>query len=284
MKIQERDWYWIPADGTSIFARSWRPDRPRGLILLIHGLGEHSGRYESMARFLAHYGWQVDALDLPGHGRSQRSWRMLTSWTALAELVQIFARRQRLERRPLFLYGHSMGAALALQMALDHPERWTGVIASAPPLAVVQKVPIWKRKLATCLRPLMPWLPMANGIDPALLSRDPQVVSAYRADPLVTDRVPLGLGLALLGLGQQLLPRAGQLKLPLLMMHGSADQIAGFEASHAFCQQAGEHCHWQPWEGAFHELQHEPNWRQVAAILAGWLDDQESSRSHTVSD
>jgi len=165
-----------------------------------------------------------------------------------------------------------MGGSLALQVAIRKAHQMRGVIASSPPVRIVQAVPKWKISLAKLIGPAIPALRFNSGIDAELLSRDQKVVDDYLEDPLVNSGVSPALGLGLLEIGPWPLKRASELELPALIMHGDADRIADISGSREFCESAGQSCRMIEFPGYYHELHHDLGERQVLATAAAWLD------------
>ena len=246
---------------------------PTGVLLVCHGLGEHSGRYGSIEDALVPDGWAVYGLDHRGHGRStgrrahlDRYSDWLTDFDAFRVLVA--ARHPGL---PLFLLGHSMGGQIALAYALDHGAGLAGLVLSAPALAsnAIPKaaVPVLRllARVAPTVRPA--------GIDPTKVSKDPAVVADYLADPLVHHGNPtLGLSSALFAQFDVLPQRSRELRLPVLLQHGSLDELtdpAGTRALEAAIGTTDLTVRW--YEGLWHEIYHEPEREQPLTDLREWL-------------
>jgi acylglycerol lipase len=246
---------------------------PTGVLLVCHGLGEHSGRYGSVEDALVPDGWAVYGLDHRGHGRSSgrrahldRYSDWLTDFDAFRMLVA--ARHPGL---PLFLLGHSMGGQIALAYALDHGAGLAGLVLSAPALAsnAVPKaaVPVLRMlaRVAPTLRPA--------GIDPTKVSKDPAVVADYLADPLVHHGHPtLGLSSALFAQFDVLVQRSRELALPVLLQHGTLDVLtdpAGTRGLESAIGTADLTVRW--YEGLWHEIYHEPEREQPLTDLRDWL-------------
>ncbi len=262
------------ARGVELFWQGWLPGvAPNGVLLLCHGLGEHSGRYGNLVEALAPDGWAVYGLDHRGHGRSGGRRAHLDSydnWLADFDAFRrlVVARHPGL---PLFLLGHSMGGQIALAYALDHQDDLQGLVLSAPALAS-NAVP---KAAVPVLRMLAKFLPTLRpaGIDSTKVSKDPAVLAAYLADPLVHQGNPtLGLSSALFGQFDVLPERARGLRLPLLLQHGTHDELTDPAGSRLLASTSGspdQTVHW--YEGLWHEIYNEPEREQPLADLRKWL-------------
>lgn len=262
------------ARGVELFWQGWLPaDPPTGVLLISHGLGEHSGRYGNVVDALVPDGWAVYALDHRGHGRSGGRRAHVDSYADWLADFDAF-RRVVVARHPdlpVFLLGHSMGGQIALAYALDHQDDLRGLVLSAPALAsdAVPKaaVPVLKLlgRVAPTLRPA--------GIDTTKISKDPAVVAAYQADPLVHSGKPsLGLSVALFDQFDVLPERARGLRLPLLLQHGTVDELTNPSGSRLLEQTSGspdQTVHW--YEGYWHEIYNEPERETPLKDLREWL-------------
>jgi len=257
-----------------VVAHSWPVTSPRGGVVLIHGLGEHSGRYAHVAQVLNEAGLSVLAPDLPGHGRSGGRRGHFPSYEQVLDLIGLALDRlgEAVGGRPLFLYGHSLGGNLVINYTLRRPQGLRGTVASGPWLRLAIQPPRWRVALARTLGRLLPAVTQPNGLDPHDLSHDPQVVQAYIEDPLVHDRISAGLFLSAYQAGLWALENAARLQVPLLLMHGTADRLTSPEASAAFCARAGSRCTLRLWEGLYHEVHNEPQKAEVLTAVREWLE------------
>ncbi len=260
-------------DGLTLYGRRWEPTaEPRGIVCLVHGLGEHCGRYGHVAQHLNGNGFAVSAVDLRGHGRSDGRRGHTPGYGALMNDLSLLVREA--ERiypgRPRCLYGHSMGGSLVLNFALRGTIPINGVIASAPMLRMAFDPPLWKTIIGNIMRHVWPAMPMASGLDTQDLSRDPDVIRAYREDPLVHDRVTLSF-FGIRDAGLWALEHARDLAVPVLVMHGDADRITSCEASRALAAASGGVCTLKIWEGFHHELHNEPGKERVLAYISEWM-------------
>ncbi|RME51356.1 MAG: alpha/beta hydrolase [Caldilineae bacterium] len=263
------------ADGFSLFCRAWPAEGdPRATLAIVHGLGEHSGRYDHTARYFAERGYAVFAVDLRGHGQSEgrrghinRFDDYLTDVTTLLD----HARRQTPDR-PLFLLGHSMGGLIVLVYALKHPDGLTAVVASGPGLRARVHVPAWKTTLANLMASVAPTLAMSNGLDPADISRDRAVVDAYIADPLVHDRVTARWYTEFTAAGDWAMANASRFPLPLLIVQGGSDPIVDPAGAKAFFDRVARsdkrHIEYTT---LYHEVFNEPEKLDVLADVENWL-------------
>ena len=272
--MQHFEYEWQTEDGLQLYAQGWQPEtEPKGVICLVHGLGEHSGRYAHLAAFLNQAGYALLTFDLRGHGKSEGQRGHTPSYEALmkdiARLLEEAA--ERYPDRPRFLYGHSLGGNLVINHALRRRLPLDGVIATGPALRTAFEPPAWKITLGKIMYNLWPTLSMSNGLDCQGLSRDPEVVRAYNDDPLVHDRLSARLGMDMLEAGLWALEHAAEFPLPLLLMHGGADRLTSAQASREFAAQAGDVCTLKIWEGFYHEIHNEPEQRQVFEYLLEWL-------------
>ncbi len=260
-------------DGLSLLRRAWRPAEPQRAILLVHGFAEHSDRYDGLGSWLAARDFAVHAYDQRGHGRSEGVRCHVDRFDEFLDDLQIAVDLVRSEHPhlPLSIVGHSMGG-LIVSAFLN--ERKPDVIAAATSGAAlaVDGVPQWRRKLSRMLRRMAPQRSIASGIDPSGLCRDQSVVQAYIDDPLVHRRMTFSLADELLAAVVRTAGSGAQVQVPLLMLHGEADEICparGTRAFHAQLRGPGHRLRIYP--QLRHEIFNEPEREQVYEDLAEWL-------------
>jgi alpha-beta hydrolase superfamily lysophospholipase len=263
------------ADGLDLVVRRWQADAVphQWTFVIVHGLGEHSGRYRHLAEWFTPLGATVYAMDHRGHGRSGGQRGHAPNLSALLDDLEAVVRQARSESgEPLVLIGHSFGGLLAIAYALDRPALVDRAIFSAPALVPKVKVPAWKQALARVLPRLAPKASFANEIDAAVLSHDPATGPAYVRDPLVHNRITAGLYASTIARGEAFIARAPELRVPFLLLHGRDDQIvdpigsqrffAGATASgRAFCL----------YPGFYHEVFNEVDREKVFQDVDSWL-------------
>lgn len=263
------------ADGMELFAQRWRPEgEPKAIVALVHGLGEHSGRYENVVDALVPAGYAIYAFDHRGHGRSPGQRGHIDGWEQFRGDVGAFLRYLQSQEpgQPLFLMGHSLGGLIVLEYVLHHPEGLEGVIASAPALSTEGVSPV-AVLLSRILSRIWPTFSTSTGLDARAISRDPDVVAAYENDPLVHDKATARFGTEAAAAIEWTRDHAVDLELPLLIIHGTADRIIPCQASQAFFEQVpGPDKERDELEGYYHEAHNDVGWERAVTILKDWLE------------
>ena len=266
------------ADGVRLALRHWDPTgAPRGTVLIVHGLGEHSGRYESVAAFLTARGWRVVGYDLRGHGHAEgrrgtiaRADDHLRDLTTIIDLVQ--SRPDYLiPGTRLLLLGHSMGGAFAAQFAARAIRPIDGLILSSPALDP-GLTPFQRLQLRLGMA-LMPGLPLPNQLAVDRLSHDPAVVADYQADPLVHDRVTPRLAQAIVDAGEEVIAQAPQWHTPTLLLWAGDDRnVAPAGSAHLAERAPSDQVTATIFPAMYHEIFNEPDADLVFTALGDWLD------------
>lgn len=269
------------SDGDNIAVQDWPLEIDAaqcGTVLIVHGLGEHAGRYTQLARDLNSWGYCVRSYDQVGHGDSggargglPHDMRLLDD---LADVVDS-TRRQMATREPLIILGHSMGGLVAAQFVLHKLRRVEGLILSSPALDAGLN-PLQKL-LVSVLPRIAPDLTVGNGLKQAYLCRDPAVIKAYQSDPLVHNRISARLASWIARQGVSCIDGAAQWTTPTLLLYAGADRLVNPAGSRAFAKAAPvkfvqTHC----FEAMYHEILNDPERGQVLAAMQKWLTDLRS--------
>ena len=268
---------WRARDGVELFARSWQPDEaPRAVIGLVHGLGEHSMRYQHVAAQFTQAGYAVQSFDLRGHGMTPGLRGHATSIHQILQDIDLMLEKisQSYPGLPRFLYGHSLGGLLVLNYALHYQVDLAGVVATGSALVTALHEQKTKILLVQLLSAVLPKVTLPTGLDANLLSRDPKVVQDYIADPLVHDRSSLGFAKGMLDMVNWLKAHAQEFCYPLLLSHGTDDQLSYVQSSTEFARLVPANVTLKLWEGLRHEIHNEPEKEQVLQYLLGWMDQQ----------
>ncbi len=263
-------------DGLTLYHQSWTPDRDaKGVVVIVHGLGEHSGRYQHVAERLVGSGCAVEALDLRGHGRSEGKRAFVKSYDEFMRDLAQFRRmvEQAHPDLPLVLLGHSMGGNLVVGHVLGNQTGVAGMALSGAALKIGDDFSSTQRAVFSVIAKVAPgYRPLA--LPAEAISRDPAVVERYRDDPLVfTGKIAAGLGAALFGAIDRFPAQSPSLTLPIWIGHGTADHLADIEGSRmleAGATNAPVEAHY--YEGLYHEIFNEPEREQVLDDLVAWLD------------
>ena len=222
-------------DGFNLFYRAHLPAEPQGVLLFVHGLAEHSGRYGNPIEYFAPRGQACYALDLRGHGESPGKRVHVDHFDDYDRDVTTVRKLARAAHPnlPLRLVGHSMGGLIVLRHLLHHPGAVDGAILSSPGLAAHPSLePAAPLKLAAkLLSRLLPGFLIDSGIDSSGISRDPEVVAAYRADPLVSNKVSARWYTSVVDAQHEVRTSAAQLTTPILLMQSGADTLVSPEAT-----------------------------------------------------
>jgi alpha-beta hydrolase superfamily lysophospholipase len=263
------------ADGLDLYVRCWEAEAvPRQwTFVIVHGLGEHGGRYQPFAEWFTPLGATVYAMDHRGHGRSGGQRGHAPSLNALLEDIdQVVVRARSQSGGPVVLVGHSFGGLLAIAYALRHQDHIDKAVFSAPLLKVKVKVPAWKRSLANVLPKVAPRMSLSNGVDADVLSHDPANARTYRSDPLVHDRITAGLYGDTIARGEEFIARAAELRVPFLLLHGRDDQIVDPTGSQRFFARAtAPDRAFCLYPGLYHEIFNEVDHEQVFQDIQSWL-------------
>lgn len=266
--------HWKTKDGAKLGGRHWSTNgQPIAAVALVHGLGEHCGRYQHVAESMNQANIAVMAIDMRGHGLSEGKRGHIPSFDVAVEDISLLIRETQKEypHSPVFLYGHSMGGLLSLYWGLKSDGTVKGIISSSPGLRPGVPVAPVKKILGKILYNLVPTFTMDNGLKLEGLSRDPSVISVYKKDPLVHPHVSARLGIDILEKGELVLENASKFCHPLLLLQGSQDVVVSPQATQAFAQKLSGKITFSWWEGVFHELHNEPEKEQVIQTIINWI-------------
>ena len=271
------------ADSLELACQSWISAVPRGLIVIVHGLAEHSGRYHDTAEFFCANNWSVYACDLRAHGHSPNPpkagrvhVRRFSDYFLDVDAVVQLAREQHPDL-PLFILGHSMGGLISISYALEKPEGLAGVIISSPALGTHPDFspPLLLRILVGILSRIAPRVLVESELDTEAISRDPAVVKAYLDDPLISHKISARWYSELLKTMKKAHRNAGRLQAPMLLMQSGADRLVDPEGPVRWNRSAPEGLvDLAVWDGLYHEMFNEPEKDRVRDRVIAWLERQ----------
>jgi alpha-beta hydrolase superfamily lysophospholipase len=282
--MENEQFKFITQDGLSLFGRLWKsPSKDiKGVVNLVHGIGEHSGRYAHIAKALNESGYHLAAFDLRGHGISEGKRGFSPSLNHLMDDIELFLHEShnRLgQDLPVYLYGHSLGANLVLNYGLRRKPQVSGVIATGPSFALAFEPPKLKLFLGKILANIWPTFTMSNELEQNALSRDQAIVKAYQDDVFVHDRISARLTIDIIESGQYALAHAEDWTLPLLLMHGTADRITSSHASEEFAKRSSQYTELVLYKDCYHEIHNDLNKEIVIEKMISWLDERTTFQS-----
>jgi acylglycerol lipase len=261
------------ADGTRLAYRSWPMPGSGTTFAVVHGLGEHAGRYERFARGMAKHGMGTFAVDLRGHGKSPGQRGHVDSWSQWTDDASAFVKHVgTVVDGEVVPVGHSFGGATVLSTVLagklPQSKRF---IVSSPALKVKVAVPGWKIKLGNAASNVVPRLALDNEVDPKVVSRIPEVVDAYRTDPLVHSRISSRMYVEWHAAATYILEHAGEIKIPFLILAGTDDALIDPQGSEQLHRTAASTSELKLLEGRYHEPFNDRDNEEVFALIAEWL-------------
>lgn len=271
------EWKWETNDGLKIYSKTWLPaGMAKGVVCLVHGVGEHISRYEVDGEALTGAGYILAGFDLRGFGKSEGVRGHTPSLEVYLDDIDLFLAEitQRYPNIPRFLYGHSMGGLLVLDFVPLRKPPIAGVIATGPGLKTAieeQKIKVF---LAKVLGKLFPTLTMDSGLDTPKISRDPIVVEDYINDPLVHRKVTASWGKSMLEAVRIAFENASAFPSPLLLMHGTNDEIAYPDGSQKYAVLVPKDLvTLKMWDGFMHELHTDYEKAEVFKVMVDWLNE-----------
>lgn len=247
-----------------------------GIVVLVHGFGEHSGRYaENVVKALNNIGLAVIVYDNIGHGKSGGKRGHCPSYEALlAILHQVIAKGKSVSSdTPFFLYGHSMGGNLVLNYALRYNTTLSGMVATSPYLRLAFRPPKWKMVLGKLMLKILPSLTLPSGLDSNGISRIHEEVRKYESDALVHDKVSPMYSFPIMKAGEWAIEHANQLQTDVLLLHGTGDRIIDYKGTQEFHQNS-KRTTLKLFEGAYHELHHDLCREEMLSTVQNWLQKQ----------
>lgn len=260
--------------GRTIYTRHWLPEgEARDHVVIVHGFGEHIARYDHVAAFLVARGYAVHGLDHQGHGRSEGDRAVIRSFDEADDDIDVLVDRVRRESKldRIKLIGHSMGGSLALNYALNHQLKLSGLVLSGP--AIGGGVSMLLGIVLKLISAIAPRTGMVQ-LDAEAVSRDPEVVAAYRNDPLVHHgKVPARTANEMMKAIERYKSEAQRLVIPCLLMHGMADTLVpADDARPIFAAIGSPDKTIRVLPGLYHEIFNEPEQDEVLGEVADWLD------------
>jgi len=264
------------SNGIELQGYCWEPQSTKAVVVLVHGMGEHAMRFkDSVINYLLEDEYAVLALDLYGHGKSKGKRGHCPSYNALIESIDVLVNKAQelFLSQPVYLYGHSLGANIAINYALRYGNKVRGLVASSPFLRLAFEPPKWKVSIGKLLFKVFPAITMASELDVDAISREPTEVKRYVDDALIHDKVSPMYLFPILEAGADAIENAHQLKIPALLIHGTADRLTDHTATIAFAKKSSA-SELKLFDGGYHELHHDSCKQEFIETVLNWLDKQ----------
>lgn len=258
---------------TKFYGQSWEANKTKAVVVLSHGMGEHSGRYKHVAEKLTANGFSVVALDHFGHGKTLGKRGHNPNFEAVLGSITIIIEKAKelFPKKPIFLYGHSMGGNVVANYVLQKNHNLQGVIATSPFLRLAFDPPALKLFAGKLLQNIVPSLTMGNELDANALSRDKNEVKQYLEDPLVHAKISPNYSIKFIETGNWAIEHASDLKTPMLFLHGTADSITDYKGSKAFADNS-DLAEIKLYESGYHELHNDLCKEEMLQDVVDWLN------------
>lgn len=272
-------------DGNSLFMQSWKPEEtPLGVIALVHGLGEHSNRYGYLVDYFLARQFAVYAYDLRGHGKSSGRAGHIDRWSDHSDDLENFlaAVFEENTHAPIFLYGHSMGGQISLDYLTQRGNsKLKAAVISAPAIAE-PKISAALMFIGRIFSVLLPGMHFDNGLNVNDISRDPEIVRAYREDAMVSAKISARSATEMLACIERVQANVNQIKTPLFLIHGEKDGIMSYEGTKRFHDnlKSVEKC-LKIYSGGFHEPHNDVDRQQVFADVENWFNNYIAERGES---
>lgn len=266
---------WSSPDGTKFVGYHGTPSKPKAVVALIHGIGEHSARYKHLAEFLIEHDYAFAAFDLRGHGKTTGKRGHTPTYNTMLDDIDQFLGKVRAfyPNSPVFLYGHSMGGNIVLNYFVNRqPVDLQGIVTTGAFVKLAFEPSAFMVSMGRLMRNILPGFSQKNQLVVDHISRSPEVVAAYQKDDLVHNKVTATLGIGMIETAKMLYSYKGNTKIPMLIMHGGADKLTSPKGSKQFAKNVKGDVTFKEWDGLFHEIHNEPEKDEVFGYLLTWLD------------
>ena len=261
--------------GLDIYFQAWLPESdPTAVLLVVHGLAEHSGRYMNLVNRFVPLGYAVYGLDHIGHGKSDGQRAHVENFSDFTGTLTLFSSMVRVRHpdTPVFIVGHSMGGLIASCYLLDHSDEFAGAVISAPSIKPSGKVSGATVFIGKVLSALFPKAGLLQ-LDAAAISKDPEVVRAYREDPLVYNgKISARLAAEMMKTMERVAAEAEKITLPILIVQGTEDKLVDPSGAQLLCDRSGStNKTIKMYDGLYHEVFNEPDRERVLKDVEDWL-------------
>ncbi len=260
---------------TTFYGQCWKAKNTKAVIVLAHGMGEHSGRYIHVAKTLNKHDFSVVAFDHFGHGKTTGKRGHNPSFEAVLESVAVTIKKARafFPNTPIFLYGHSMGGNAVINYVLKKSTHLQGIIVTSPFLKLAFEPLKIKLALGKLLQKIAPSVTLGNEINPNDISREKIEVDKYINDPLIHSKISPNFSLTFIDSGKWAIDNAPKLTIPILLMHGTGDKIIDYRGTQEFANNANK-ATLKLYENGYHELHNDLCKKEMLEDVINWISSQ----------
>jgi alpha-beta hydrolase superfamily lysophospholipase len=272
-----KEYKWKSKDGINLYAQAWKPDEQTdAAICYVHGFGSHSGRYRNFAQKFTQYNIGVLAIDYRGHGKSNGKRGYIKKYDELLFDVEVLIKNAKkvFPKTPIFLYGHSMGGNIVLNLLLKNNISLKGAIASSPWIKLSYRPKRTKVVLSVIISKLIPKFVKKLKLNPDILTKDENAKQAYLNDPLVHSYMSPKLYLNSVKAGKNIISNKHKINIPLLLMHGNKDKLTSCNATKSIAKNTSQTTQLKIWNNYYHELHNEKNNEPVFQFVLDWIKNQ----------
>jgi len=274
--IDHREYSFKTLDRLMLYAQSWSiGNTPKAVIGLIHGIVDHSSRFDYWARMFVKKGFAVMAYDLRGNGKSEGKRGHATSYETLLKDIELFYKETKhlFPHSPIFLYGHSLGGNLAINFAIRKKPKIQGLIVTSPWLKLYYEPENIAMKFGKILQYILPWFSFSMGISKKELNGDRPIINNFSEDQLLHDKISVKLYLESYKQGLWALKNIYKVNVPFLMMFGKEDKITSYRACEEYVNNTSEKTKLKIWEGCGHNLHNGPGHIKIHESIVRWLEE-----------
>jgi len=260
---------------TDFYGQVWKANTTKAVVVLVHGMGEHSGRYKHVANKLTENEFSVVAFDQFGHGKTSGKRGHNPNFDAVLESVSktIEKAKELFPNKPIFLYGHSMGGNVVINYSIRKQHTLKGVIATSPFLRLAFQPSKIKLIMGKLLQKITPSITLENELNINAVSRDKTEVDKYVNDPLIHNKISPNFSLTFIETGKWAIENAHKLKTPILLLHGTADEIIDYKGSKEFANNA-KNATLKLYKDGYHELHNDLCKKEMLQDVVNWLNSQ----------
>lgn len=260
---------------TDFFGQYWQPENTKAIVVLIHGMGEHSDRYHHVAKELVENDYGVIAFDHFGHGKTSGKRGHNPSYEAVLESVSKLIKKAKevFGDKPMFLYGHSMGGNVVINYTLRKKHDLQGTIATSPMLKLAFQPPAWKLSLGKVMQKIAPSITLPSELDTSGISRIQEEVDKYVKDSLVHDKISPNFSILFFNAADWAITNASKLETPMYLLHGTDDKIIDYKGTEEFANNTSK-ATLKLYNGGYHELHNDECKDEMLQDVVNWLNSQ----------